>query len=243
MRFRILNGSNARIYRFALSNGDPLVQIATDGGLLPTPVSRSSITLSPGERVEVVIDFANYAPGTSLILKNYETTFTPQIADVMRFDVIGDSPRDKSQVPAALSQTLSGTRKLGAIVPSIHREFSLEAGTVNGRTVWTVNGVLYDPARVDVKPRLNTTETWTFTNNSGQPHPMHIHDIQWRIRDINGLAPSPGDDGWKDTFLVPARGSVTVVGTFVDNFGPYVSHCHNLEHEDHAMMFNFEVQQ
>jgi FtsP/CotA-like multicopper oxidase with cupredoxin domain len=82
-----------------------------------------------------------------------------------------------------------------------------------------INGQLYDPARIDVKPRLNATETWTFTNNSGQPHPMHIHDIQWRILDINGVPPVPGEDGWKDTFLVPGPGSVTVVGTFVDNLG------------------------
>ena len=60
MRFRILNGSNARIYKLALSNGDPLIQIASDGGLLSAPVSRQSITVGPGERIEVVIDFANY---------------------------------------------------------------------------------------------------------------------------------------------------------------------------------------
>jgi spore coat protein A len=96
MRFRILNGSNGRIYRLGLSTGDPLVQIATDGGLLPSPVSRSSITISPGERVEVVIDFANYAVGTSLILKNSETTFTPAIADVMRFDVVAEAAADES---------------------------------------------------------------------------------------------------------------------------------------------------
>ena len=75
----------------------------------------------------------------------------------------------------------------------------------------------------------------------GQPHPMHIHNIQWRILEVNGVPPATGDDGWKDTFLVPARGSVSVLGTFIDNVGQYVSHCHNLEHEDHAMMFNFEV--
>jgi FtsP/CotA-like multicopper oxidase with cupredoxin domain len=35
VRFRILNGSNARIYRFALSTGEPLLQIASDGGCSP----------------------------------------------------------------------------------------------------------------------------------------------------------------------------------------------------------------
>lgn len=218
MRFRILNGSSARIYRLALSTGDSLVQIGSDGGLLPAPVSRSAITIAPGERIEVVIDFANYPIGTSLILKNSETTFTPAITEIMRFDVVTDAA-EKSEVPARLSRTLGPTVRVVPAIPSIHRNFTLEPGTSNGRTVWTVNGQLYDPARIDVKPRLNATETWTFINNSGQPHPMHIHDIQWRILDVNGIAPAPGDDGWKDTFLVPSRGSVTVVGTFVDNVG------------------------
>ena len=241
VRFRILNGSNARIYRFALSDGQPLLQIASDGGLLATPVSRSSITVSPGERIEVVIDFAGYALGASLTLKNQDTSFAPVISDVIRFDVNREA-RDDSVVPAQLSRSLGATTKTASFVPSIYRNFSLESGTVNGRTVWTINGLLYDPARVDAKPRLNTTETWTFQNNSGQPHPMHIHNIQWRIVEVNGVPPAPGDDGWKDTFLVPARGAVRVIGTFIDNVGLYVSHCHNLEHEDHAMMFNFEVQ-
>ncbi len=72
---------------------------------------------------------------------------------------------------------------------------------------------------------------------------MHIHDIQWRILDINGVPPAPGDDGMKDTFLVPNGGGIVrVIGTFTDNVGYYVSHCHKIEHEDHAMMFNFAVQ-
>ncbi len=237
-RFRILNASNARIYQLALSTGDSLVQIASDGGLLSAPVSRSSITISPGERIEVVIDFANYALGTSIILKNQDTT-SPVIADLMRFDVARDET-DNSTVPAHL-QPMIKPALLASAAP-VTRTFTLEPGTANGRTVWTVNGQLYDPARIDVAPQLNVAEIWTFQNNSGQRHPMHIHDIQWRILDINGVAPSPGDDGPKDTFLVPGHGTVRVMGTFTDFLGDYVSHCHNLEHEDHAMMFNFQVQ-
>ncbi|MDQ6912591.1 MAG: multicopper oxidase domain-containing protein, partial [Verrucomicrobiota bacterium] len=112
----------------------------------------------------------------------------------------------------------------------------------NGRNLWTINKKLYDPARIDANPRLNATEVWTFENRSGESHPMHIHDIEWQILDINGTKPSPGDDGWKDVFLVPAWGKLRVIGTFTDNVGGYVSHCHKLEHEDHSMMFGFTVQ-
>ncbi|HEY2801554.1 MAG TPA: multicopper oxidase domain-containing protein [Chthoniobacterales bacterium] len=239
-RFRILNSSNARIYTLALSSGDDLVQIASDGGLLAAPVSRSAITVSPAERVEVVIDFANYPLGTSLILKNQDTT-APRITDIMRFDVVRDEP-DNSTVPAILRPELKKQRVIPGGGDPVERTFTLEPGTIDGRSVWTINGQLYDPARIDAAPHLNATEIWTFQNNSGLRHPMHIHDIEWHILDINGVPPAPGDDGLKDTFLVPAHGTVRVMGTFTDYLGDYVSHCHNLEHEDHAMMFNFEVQ-
>ena len=65
-RLRLLNASNARIYKLAWSDGTPLAVIATDGGLLETPVAQSYVTLAPGERVEVVADFRSYRKGTVL---------------------------------------------------------------------------------------------------------------------------------------------------------------------------------
>jgi spore coat protein A len=158
----------------------------------------------------------------------------------MRFDVAAEAGTDEPirPLPAVLDgklQPVTNSR------PLVRRVFTLEPGQVNGRTVWTVNGQLFDPARIDARPKLNVEEIWSFVNNSGQPHPMHIHQTQWRIQDTNGLPPARGDDGWKDTFLVPARATMNVIGTFRNYTGNYVSHCHNLEHEDHAMMFNFEI--
>ncbi|MGI8480861.1 MAG: multicopper oxidase family protein, partial [Chthoniobacterales bacterium] len=238
MRFRILNGSNARNYKVALSTGDPLIQIGSDGGLLSYPVLRQEISLAPAERIDVVIDFSRYPVGTSVVLRNQEYSASPSIPDVMRFDVVREEA-DESSVPATLRPMVRLTESSA----SVTRNFILSQTFANGRNdIWTVNGQLYDPARVDATPQLNATEIWTFQNFSGLSHPMHIHDIQWQILDINGVPPAPGDDGMKDTFLVPAGGTVRVIGTFTDYLGVYVSHCHKLEHEDHAMMFNFEVQ-
>ena len=77
VRFRILNGSNARIYKLALSTGDPLTQIGSDGGLLSNPVSRQEISLAPAERIDVVIDFSKYPIGTSVVLRNQDTSSSP----------------------------------------------------------------------------------------------------------------------------------------------------------------------
>ena len=60
-RLRILNGSNARTYKLAWSNGMPMQVIGTDGGLLPAVASRSYVMLMPGERIDVWADFTSFA--------------------------------------------------------------------------------------------------------------------------------------------------------------------------------------
>jgi spore coat protein A len=238
MRFRILNGSNARIYKVALSTGDALIQIGSDGGLLSAPVIRPAISVAPGERIDVVIDFSKYPVGTQVVLKNQNSFTSPSLPDIMRFDVVRDET-DESSIPAALRSV----PRLQENSASVTRTFDLSQTFQNGRNdIWTINGKLYDPAIVDANPRLNATEIWTFRNFSDQAHPIHIHDIEWQILDIDRTPPASGDDGMKDTFLIPAGSTIRVIGTFTDNLGEYVSHCHILEHEDHAMMINFAVQ-
>src|SRR5574341_1638862 len=59
-RFRILNASGTRVYNLARTSGQPFTQIGTDSGVLPAPVSRSQMRIGPGERLDVVIDFAGH---------------------------------------------------------------------------------------------------------------------------------------------------------------------------------------
>jgi len=60
-RLRVLNGSNARTYKLAWSNGMPMKVIGTDGGLLPAVETRSYVMLMPGERVDLWADFTSLA--------------------------------------------------------------------------------------------------------------------------------------------------------------------------------------
>ena len=69
-RFRILNGSNARFLHLSLSNAHNFHQIGTDQGLLPAPLQLDKVFLAPGERADVVIDFAGLGRKRSLLLKN-----------------------------------------------------------------------------------------------------------------------------------------------------------------------------
>jgi FtsP/CotA-like multicopper oxidase with cupredoxin domain len=73
-RLRLLNGSNSRTYKLAWNDATPLVVIATDGGLLQSPVERAYATLAPGERIDLWADFSKYPVATELSLQSLEFT-------------------------------------------------------------------------------------------------------------------------------------------------------------------------
>ena len=93
------------------------------------------------------------------------------------------------------------------------------------------------------KCQFGTKELWEFENNSGMPHPMHIHGSSFQILKREGNKyPGTFDSGRKDIVLVFPGEKVTVLKSFEKKRGLFVYHCHNLEHEDMSMMRNFLVE-
>ena len=232
-RFRILNASNSRGYELSLDSGLPLVQIASDGGLLTAPYAAASIPLWPAERAEVVIDFSIYPVGSQVVLQDRGEVSDPLAAlPVMRFDV-----ERQENDPSSLPPILRPIDRLSA--GSIEREFDLSQDP-NTR-LWEINGKPFDPSRIDVAPRLGDTETWTFRNRSSTTHPMHIHLVRFQILERSNMQLTPADLGWKDTVRVDPSATVRVAMVFEGFTGRYAYHCHNLAHEDHSMMGQMRV--
>jgi blue copper oxidase len=74
-RFRLLNGSNARTYRIAFSKAGeeellPYQIIGTDGGLLDRPHSADEVLLSPGERIDLLLDLGGFEVGEEFVLRS-----------------------------------------------------------------------------------------------------------------------------------------------------------------------------
>jgi spore coat protein A len=233
-RFRILNASNARAYELALDppppGGKPFVQVGSDGGLLETPISHDRILTSPGERFDVVVDFSRYRVGQEVTLKNLRGE--GRTLAVMRFAVVRQE-KEGSAVPERLAPDLDFPDPDAA---GVTRRFRFIAGVLGGMS--TVNGKVFDPDRIDARPRLGSTEIWEI---SGDPaHPIHLHLVHFRVLSRDGERPGPYDAGWKDTVFLEG-GKVRVVARFDGYRGRYVFHCHNLEHEDMMMMSNFKV--
>jgi len=230
-RLRFLNASNARAYNLKLANGAPMVQIAGDGSLLEAPVSRGAVSLAPAERVDVLVDFSRVAAGTQVQLTN--TLGTGSTATVMRFDVTG-AKVSSGRVPGAMRPR----EEIPAPVQT--RRWDLMFST-SGTPRWELSGLGFEMDRIDARPALGTTERWLFVNQSHRLHPMHLHGVHFRVLDRSSGAVPAGEKAWKDTVLVDLGETVVVQPRFAPYPGRYVFHCHNLEHQERAMMLQMEI--
>jgi blue copper oxidase len=224
-RFRVLGGSNARIFRLALSNGAPFTLIGNDGGLLASAVSVATIDLAPGERLDLLVDFRSAAVGSSVMLRDLLAGW-----DLLEFRVV----RQVSVPTTTLPSTLSSITALTA--PATTRTFSFDGMS-------KINGLLYDLNRIDFKVPFGQVERWRFTTSGNAPHPVHVHGASFQVVSRSGGRGKlfPWEGGWKDTVLLNDRETVEILIRFDAYRGLYLLHCHKLEHEDMGMMSNFEV--
>jgi spore coat protein A, manganese oxidase len=247
-RFRVLNASNGRFYSLSLENGGPFQQIGSDQGLLPAPVAVALLALAPGERADLVVDFAPHR-GENILLKN---TSTP----LLQFRVAPDKAEDSSVLPQTLRP--------------VNRFKEADAAVARRMTLMEVDSLLGDPVvhlldgkrwhePISERPTLGSTEIWELLNLTDDAHPIHLHLVRFQILDrrpidvstmtydkkliYTGDAVPPGanEAGWKDTVRATPGASTRIIVKFEGYAGRYVWHCHILEHEDNEMMRPYEV--
>jgi FtsP/CotA-like multicopper oxidase with cupredoxin domain len=181
---------------------------------------------------------------------------------MLKIVVDGPSVPDNSVDPA----TLPSYYALPSVAasPRVTRSFNFDQ-SYNGQ--WTINGKLFNCDTVRFKVQQNTLEQWNFDGGFGWSHPIHVHLEEFQItRGAPGLYGSSSDDynnysRWssqycwsgcssnstgvnlarKDVVRLIPKGNVTVKMRFRDWLGRYPMHCHNVIHEDHAMMLRFDV--
>jgi FtsP/CotA-like multicopper oxidase with cupredoxin domain len=253
-RLRWLNGGPSRFLDLFLTDPKdparviPFTQISTDGNLLPESITVNNMPLSVAERADVIVDFSQFAPGTSIILENRleqkngrgptDRILPAGQGDAwLRFDVV---------LPNVPDQSLPPPYKL--IPLPFPTQAELDAAPVRvwrfdrGNGQWTVNGQLFDGNEVRAAPVQGAGEIWVFQNNSGGwQHPIHIHFEEFIILSRNGAPPPPFEAGRKDTVRLGFNEEIRVFIRFRDFLDRYVMHCHNTLHEDDAMMIRFDV--
>ena len=242
-RFRLLNGSNARVYKIAFSNNQNFYVIGNDGGLIDTPILASNIFLAPGERADILVDFSNLQIGENMFFKSLSfpasgmgTQYIQGTEmNLLRLDVVSDT-----QSNGIIPQTLFPIQRYDENDIVNTRSFVLTM-SMGGGGMHKINNKIFDMNRIDEEINLGDLEMWQVVNLTDEFHPIHIHGIQFQVLERSSGSLSPTEVGWKDTILVNPNETVKLFLKFSDYTGLFLIHCHNLEHEDDGMMLNIRI--
>ena len=269
IRLRLINAATMRLFNFGLSNNGTFYQITTDGGLLAAPVAMTRLRLAPGERAEVMVDLSALQ-GQTIYLTNYGSQLTNGFYGAVNPAAMGNAtiPNYSSNglngtntnlmqinvgAPTAspvttMPATLTTVTPYAASSANFTRTKTFSPKTMGGGAglngPFVINGQSFDMMVINDTIPFNNIEIWNLTNNTATAHPFHIHDVQFYILDINGLAPPANMAGRKDVVGVPSQQTVrfiTKFENFTDHMMPYMYHCHMLAHEDDGMMGQFLV--
>ncbi|GAB3967348.1 multicopper oxidase family protein [Plantactinospora veratri] len=229
VRFRVLNGSNARMYHVGFADRRRFHVVGNDAGLLNAPVEVDQVSLTPGERVEIVVRFS---AGEQVVL-----TSTGGSADIDAGDL------DLLKIVAAPRLTASPAlpARLAENRVEVPADARVRRFRLNGHDA--INGREMDLSRIDEVVPAGAREIWEIENNV-YAHNFHIHEVAFRVLDVDGAPPPAYASGPKDTVYVPGKSRVRLAvefGRHTDPGTPYMYHCHILRHEDSGMMGQFVI--
>ena len=248
----------------------PFWQIATDGNLLPNAVQVTSVRIAVAERVDIIVDFSKLKPGTSRLyfVNRAEQingrgptgrTLTPG-TPVLQVNITGTTVSDDSadpSIPPTSGLAPNVGMKLRDLPDMDFAALQAKAATLPTRTWrfergtggWMVNGAFFDENVVSAAIPQESEEVWVIQNPGGSwRHPVHIHFEEHRILSRNGVPVAPNtqangaiDYSRRDVINLQTNEEVRLFMRFRDMKGRYVMHCHNVVHEDHAMMVRWDI--
>ncbi len=259
VRLRILNAETERSYRIGFDDGRTFQVIGNDGGLLSAPVPETNVTLSVGERIEILVDLSKESVGRVLTLQAFNggqgaafpggedattgeagSLLNNRTFDLLQVHVVAATPGAVTTVPAVL---VANTYWTAADATNQRKLTILESAD---GTQFTFDGATYAMDVINQTVALNATEAWTIQAGPTSGHAFHIHDVQFKIVARSSGILNSWEPGWKDTVFVPASESVTFVAQFADFASPteaFMYHCHMTNHEDGGLMGQFLVTQ
>jgi blue copper oxidase len=247
IRLRILNAANAQNFDLRFSDRREFQVIASDAGYLSTPVALKQLRISPAERFEILVDFANRKPvmletGPDTAMGIFGAVSQDNAADfvpIMRFEPAAMAAKVK-EIPLRLVEPAAACPERAVR----RREFLLDSRICGGQRPtemgmlpgMCINGKTHDMARIDAETELGTMEVWRIVSR-GMAHPFHLHGASFRILSLGGKPPPSHLAGWKDVVLVEDEAELLVAFNHpASREHPFMYHCHILEHEDAGMM-------
>ena len=233
VRLRVVNAANARFFKLRLDGGS-LVQIGSDGGMLPSPRPVDTVLLVPGERLDLVLEVQGAAALKSSPYERADEAGAGDEVDLVRF-----LPTDMPAVtPAALPVSLRTIDALPA--PASAQTLRLGERMMHGGWQFTINDQVF-PNVPFIDATLGTRQLWSIKNESEMDHPFHLHGFFFQRR---GEPANVGNVEWKDTINIPGLETVDLIVDFAARdgaTGDWMYHCHILEHAEGGMMGEVRV--
>jgi len=182
-RFRIVNASNARFYRFAFNNSLSMTHVGSDSAYLPMPVTVKRFLLGPSEIADIVIDFSDSRTDDAILTNDaaYPYPTGDPVDDlnsmVMKFVIERKRGgavrgRDESRIPEKLIE-YRRPRKESAAHTRYITMYEYESATGDPTHLF-FNGLPYEAPATET-PRQGTTEIWHLIDLTDDNHPLHIH--------------------------------------------------------------------
>ena len=261
-RFRILMATLSRSMTLKLVNtatgqAVPVHIVATDGGLMPKTQTVTSWRHAGAERYEILVDFGKLPTGARLELRNSSAKNNRDYlhtGKVMRFEVtdlpVTDTRNNTVPVDLVSSTAMSLTYSSATKIRKLDLEHNDVTNNfeINGKTWRDVQDSGYRLLADGADPRIGDVEIWEIENKSGGWfHPLHLHLVDFRILSRRGGSGKvqPWERGPKDVVYVGEGEIVRLLTKYEvapgSTGGRYMIHCHNLPHEDHDMMAQFQV--
>lgn len=199
-RLRILNGSNARVYRLSIP-GAVFHVIGLEAGLLPQVVTASTLLVALAERFDVLVDFSGLR-GKTVVMTN--TANAPFPGGNGRPNVANPTPATTGNVlQIRVGTTVTNAApplpvKLAAYAPlpppAVTRRITLEEllGADGAPLKLLINGAAWNTlegaggggmAAVTETPTNGNVEVWEFINLTADLHPMHVHLVRFQVLD------------------------------------------------------------
>ncbi|MCY7423272.1 MAG: multicopper oxidase domain-containing protein [Chitinophagaceae bacterium] len=214
-RLRIINGSNAEVYNLAFSNGQNFAVIGSDAGLLAAPETVNDMLISPGERINMLVDFSNSA--NKEIFLQSKTFDGGGVQGKEAFKILKFAIGEKTNEPFTLPTTLSAIEKINPSAATKTRTFDNSNASMHGGGMMnikmdtedttsktgsnmgekgmnkmkmgmhSINGIAYDAAVINETVTAGATEIWEFDNSKGiEIHPMHFHGNHFQVLERKG---------------------------------------------------------
>lgn len=188
-RLRLVNAASFSVWNLFFGNRMRFWILGMDGGLLPAPVPSTRVRLSPGERVDLLVDFAALEPGSTVELCNDER---PPLAASQRgaramplfcrFKV-ADARGYTGAVPETLRGGAGQPADLEPVpTPQVQRTVTVMQlnDLSSGTALMSLNNLTFGDPDIEM-PRQGTAEQWNIVNVSPEPHPIHLHLVNFRV--------------------------------------------------------------